>query len=284
MRQDDGGTTVAGRPPGAGEVRLVVSRDFGGEILRDVVVPAGDGLDVMRLLAENADVTTAYGGGFVESIDGLASSFAGGSEGAADWFFWVDGALGDVGAADWALAGGETVWWDYHAWAGAMVVPAALHAFPRPYAAGPVALTAAADVTGLDEWAAASGLELEPRRGLSGGEPHGGLVLATAAEVAATPWLRDLLGERRSGLVLVRATREGLTLVVPGGDAGPAAAAVAQPVTNPADPARPFLVVLGATRSDIATMLPLLTPASLTARVGAALVGDELIGLPRLES
>ena len=115
VKTDDDDAAVAGRTPGADEVRLVVSRDFGTEILRDVVAPAGEGLDVLRLLAEHADVETGYGGRFVNGIDGLESSFGGGgSADAADWFYWVDGEMAGVGADEWKLQGGETVWWDYH--------------------------------------------------------------------------------------------------------------------------------------------------------------------------
>lgn len=279
----DGGAAQGGRPPAADEVRLVVSRDFGAEVLRDLVVPYRQKLDVLRLLAENAEVETAYGGGFVESVDGLKSSFgAVSSAEAADWFYWVDGVLADVGAADWPLRGGETVWWDYHRWADAMIVPMALHAFPRPYDGAPLAVTAAADVAGLDDWAAATGLELGARRDLASHEPDGGLVLVTAEEAAATPWVRELLSPARSGLRFADVGPGSITLLAPGGERGPAAAAVAQPVGNPDDPARPFLLVVGASRDDLAALLPRLTAETLAATVAVALVDDEVVRLPWL--
>ena len=278
---EGGDASAAGRTPTADEVRLVVSRDFGAEVLRDLVVPASDGLDVLRLLAENAEVDTGYGGRFVDGIDGLESSFgAVSTEDAADWFYWVDGVIADVGAADWKLRGGETVWWDYHRWADAMVVPAALHAFPRPYSQRPLAVMTAADVAGLADWAAASGLELEPRRDLEGLPPDGGLVLATAGEAAATPWLAEMLDAARSGLRLVSVDDGALAVLSPAGEIGPAAAAVAQPVTNPDDPERPFLLVLGASRADLEAFVPRLTPEALNAAVGVALVDGDLIHLP----
>jgi hypothetical protein len=271
----------AGHPPGPAEVRLVVSRDFGAKVMRDLVVPADDDLDVLRLLAEHADVETEYGGGFIDGIDGLQSSFgAVSSADAADWFYWVDGTLADVGAADWRLRGGETVWWDYHRWADAAVVPAALHAFPRPYAARPLAFTAAADVAGVDEWASAAGLDLETRRGLEDGEPVGGLVMATAAEAAATPWIAQLLGNARSGIEFVSAVAGSRTLLSSDGETGPAASAIAQPVTDPDHPSRPFLVVLGVSRADLVDVLPRLTAESLSATVAVAVVDGELVRLP----
>jgi len=270
-----------GRTPSADEVRLVVSRDFGGEVLRDVVMPAGDKADALRVLAENAEIDTGYGGQFVNGIDGLTSTFGGvSSADAADWFYWVDGVLGDVGAADWKLEGGETVWWDYHRWADAMTLPRALHAFPRPYAGRPLPVTAAVDVTGLDDWAAANGLELASRRPLAKSAPAGGLVLATADDVTTTPWIRDLLSASRVGVELIGVREGGLRVISPDGASGPPAAAAALAVGSLEDPARPYLVIVGDSADDIAAIVPRLTPKALTAAVAVALVDGELVHLP----
>jgi hypothetical protein len=275
------GQAAGGRPPAADEVRLVVSRDFGAEVLRDVVVPAGDGTDALRVLAENAEVDTGYGGQFVNGIDGLASSFGGGSAAdAADWFYWVDGIMGDVGAADSKLKGGETVWWDFHRWADAMMVPLALHAFPRPYSGHPLAVTAATDVAGLGDWAAAAGLELADTEPLADEPADGGLVLATPAETAAASWVLELLDAAHGGVEMVRVTDGQLRLVSPDGQAGPVATAVAQPVGNTEHPERPFLVVLGVTAADLEAFVPRLTTEMLSATVAVALVDGEVVRLP----
>ncbi len=278
---DEGDGASGGRTPTAGELRLVVSRDFGAEVLRDVVVPAGEKSDALRVLAENADVDTGYGGQFVSGIDGIKSTFGGGNAAdAADWFYWVDGVIGDVGAADFKLEGGETVWWDFHRWADAMFVPLALHAFPRPYAGRALAVTAAADVAGLGDWAAAAGLEVSARRPVTGRAPDGGVVLATAAEAADTPWLLELLGATRTGVEMVRVAGGALDLVALSGQTGPRASAVALPAVNTDHPERPFLVVVGATAEDVDAILPGLTAADLSATVGVALVDGELVRLP----
>jgi hypothetical protein len=284
VRSDRAVKPAAGRTPGADEVRLVVSRDFGAQILRDVTAPVSDGLDVMRLLAEHAEVEAGYGGRFVTGIDGLDSSFGGGSSAdAADWFFWVDGEMADVGADEWKLKGGETVWWDYHRWTDAMYVPQALHAFPRPYADARQALTADPEIAGLAGWAKASGIELDRRRVLAGGRPRGGVVVATADEAAATPWLLELLGPDRSGIEMVRVSDDAITLLAPDGAAGPQAAAAALPAPNQDDSARPFLVLLGASTDDLEALLSHLPPEAFTARVGVALVDGQLIALPWTE-
>lgn len=284
VRQDEADEPAAGRPPGADEVRLVVSRDFGATIMRDVIAPAAEGLDVLRLLAEHADVEAGYGGRFVNGIDGLASSFgAAGSEDAADWFFWVDGEMADVGADERALKGGETVWWDYHRWADAMYVPQALHAFPRPYAEATQAFTADTEIAGLADWAKANGIALDGRRDLAGGRPRGGVVVATAAEAAATPWLLELLGPDRSGIAMVSLTDDAITLLAPDGATGPQAAAAALPAPNQDDAGRPFLVLLGASAVDLEALLSHLPPEAFSARVGVALVDDQLVALPWTE-
>ncbi|HJW74399.1 MAG TPA: DUF4430 domain-containing protein, partial [Thermoleophilia bacterium] len=132
-------SAAAGHRPAAAEVRLVVTRDLGASVLVDIVAPATDGLTVMRLLAEHTTVDTGYGGQFVSGINGLRSTFGSvSSAAAADWFYWVDGIMADVGADAWKLHSGETVWWDYHRWAGAMFIPVTLDAFPAPFAGHPL--------------------------------------------------------------------------------------------------------------------------------------------------
>jgi hypothetical protein len=118
-----------------GSVRLTVTRDYGRTPLlerEDGDVTESD--TVMRLLERRAEISTRYGGGFVQSIDGLeAQERFGRSE---DWFFYVDGVESTVGAADYSLHGGESVWWDYRDWEAALSVPAVVGSWPQPFAGG----------------------------------------------------------------------------------------------------------------------------------------------------
>jgi hypothetical protein len=118
-----------------GSVDLTVTRDYGADA---VVEPAEAGVTesdtVMRVLDSSAEITTRYGGGFVQSIEGLEA--AQGSEGSWDWFFYVDGVEASVGAADYPLRGGEAIWWDYREWSAAMRVPAVVGSWPHPFAGG----------------------------------------------------------------------------------------------------------------------------------------------------
>src|ERR1700736_4550004 len=85
----------AGRAPTA--VQLTVTRDFGSAPLRFWRAPHVAGEEtVMSLLTRNASVSTRYGGGFVESIDGLFGGAQGGRP--LDWFYYVNGVEAAQGA------------------------------------------------------------------------------------------------------------------------------------------------------------------------------------------
>jgi hypothetical protein len=118
-----------------GQVGITVTRDFGAERM---VAPASDDVNesdtVMRVLERNAEITTRYGGGFVQSIDGLEGDYGGGSS--LDWFFYVNGVESTVGAADVQLHGGEAVWWDYRDWSAATSIPAVVGSWPQPFSGG----------------------------------------------------------------------------------------------------------------------------------------------------
>jgi hypothetical protein len=131
-------TTVAGCGLGAGSsssgVSLTVSDGFGKKVLvlKDDASTKGEDT-VMRFLARNAKITTRFGGGFVQSIAGLA-----GKTGAAqvDWFFFVNGSEGSKGAGSVRVHEGDRIWWDRHDWSAAMDVPAVVGSFPEPFLHG----------------------------------------------------------------------------------------------------------------------------------------------------
>ena len=117
-----------------GGATLRVTRDFGrtelGEVRLDRV---REGQTVMRMLRSEFDVTTRFGGRFVQSIDGLEGQGAGGQR---DWFYWVNGLEADEGAAEWEVLPGDHILWDHRDWSAAMRVPAIVGAYPEPFASG----------------------------------------------------------------------------------------------------------------------------------------------------
>jgi hypothetical protein len=120
---------------GLGDVELTVTRDYGTvPMLHRQLGDVTESDTVMRALERNADVATRYGGGFVQSIDGLEAAES--LDSSLDWFFYVNGVEATVGAADYPLHGGESVWWDYRDWSGAMRVPAVVGSWPQPFTGG----------------------------------------------------------------------------------------------------------------------------------------------------
>lgn len=129
--------TGCGVGPGdelGGGAELRVTRDFGQELLAEADrAEVNESDTVIRLLQSERDVETAYGGGFVESIDGLGS---GGAGGLTDWFYFVNGIEASIGSADFALNPGDVVQWDFRDWEAAMRVPAIVGAYPEPFLHG----------------------------------------------------------------------------------------------------------------------------------------------------
>jgi hypothetical protein len=129
-------------------VSVTVTREFGNHHIQAVSrskVPGSE--TVMRMLERSFKISTRYGGGFVESIDGLAPS---GDH--TDWFYYVNGVQASKGAATTAVHAGDHIWWDLHNWSATENIPAVVGSFPEPFTNGvggkryPVTLECASDV------------------------------------------------------------------------------------------------------------------------------------------
>jgi hypothetical protein len=118
----------------SGGVDLRVTRDFGRhDTLSDSRKRSVRESDtVMRFLQSGHKVATRYGGGFVQSIDGVA----GDQTAERDWFYYVNGSEASVGAADYKLSPGDVVQWDYHNWHATQHIPAIVGAYPEPFVHG----------------------------------------------------------------------------------------------------------------------------------------------------
>ena len=117
-----------------GTATLTVTRDYGTRRLATAAErdpPSSE--TVLRFLDRNAQITTRYGGGFVQSINGVAGSEAGGRR--FDWFFYVNGIESPIGATQVSVRGSDRIWWDYRDWTNAMRVPAVVGSWPQPFAA-----------------------------------------------------------------------------------------------------------------------------------------------------
>ena len=137
-----------GAGKGPSDVSLTVTRSFGSQPVGSITrnqVPGSE--TVMRMLQRSFKVTTRFGGGFVQSIDGIA-----GSASQRDWFYYVHGIEAKVGAASTAVHRGDRIWWDIHDWTATDDVPAVVGSFPEPFVHGfkgrrlPTTLACAPDV------------------------------------------------------------------------------------------------------------------------------------------
>ena len=118
-----------------GDATLTVTQDYGAEpVLQRRLDDLKESDTVLRALDRSTDISTRYGGGFVQSIDGIAGASHNGRR--YDWFFYVNGIESSTGAADVSLHDGDRVWWDYRDWTSAMSVPAVVGSFPAPFADG----------------------------------------------------------------------------------------------------------------------------------------------------
>jgi Domain of unknown function (DUF4430) len=121
-----------GPGPGTSNVSVTVSRDFGTRPLKTVDEPHVHGSQtIMQLLEHNFNVSTRYGGGFVESIDGRSGS---GSH--LDWFYYVNGIEAPLGAAETKVYKGDRIWWDLHDWSASESIPDVVGSFPEPFVHG----------------------------------------------------------------------------------------------------------------------------------------------------
>lgn len=203
-----------------GNVTLVVTRDFGRQVLLDKEAELKGTRTVLALLRELAEVDTGYGGNFVRGINGLYSRPG------QDWFYYVNGVAAAVGAGDYQLRAGDRVWWDYHPWQASGLVPAVVGSYPYPFnrtyggqAPAPViAFTpAAAGAAGSLRRAWASlGIVAEVKaveEHLLEARSAPVLVLGTWSELGKLPYLKELNQRGARAGLFARFTAGGIELL-----------------------------------------------------------------------
>ena len=121
------------------QVELIVTNNYGHQEMFNKEVGLVKDEVGMEVLFRNLDIATAYGGGFVNEINGLESGFTfytGEERRKEDWFYWVNGILAPVGVAEYRPQPGDVIWWDYHDWSVAMFIPAVVGSYPQPFKNG----------------------------------------------------------------------------------------------------------------------------------------------------
>ena len=121
-----------GAGKGTSNVSLTVTKGFGTTQVATTTARHVPGSEtVMRMLERSFRIGTRYGGGFVESINGLS-----GNSSRLDWFYYVNGIEASKGAASTAVHRGDRIWWDLHDWSATDSVPAVVGSFPEPFVHG----------------------------------------------------------------------------------------------------------------------------------------------------
>ncbi len=121
-----------------GNIKVIISKDFGKEQLHDDEIPLNENTSVMEIMEENYEVETAYGGGFVNAVDGLKSGFTRNKDKRrkTDWFYYINGMLTQVGAKNYYLKPGDTIIWDYHNWSSNMYLSTIIGSYPSNFING----------------------------------------------------------------------------------------------------------------------------------------------------
>jgi hypothetical protein len=117
-------------------VRVVATQNFGQELIFDETLEVLPGTSAMSALMEVAEVEVAYGGGFVNAINGVRSGYTGKDKTKTDWFFYVNGIQSNVGALDYELRDSDIQHWDFHNWSFHHFIPAIMGDFPQPFRNG----------------------------------------------------------------------------------------------------------------------------------------------------
>ncbi|UCG10295.1 MAG: DUF4430 domain-containing protein [Dehalococcoidia bacterium] len=121
---------------GAITVKIVATQDFGQELMLAETIELPPGTPAMTALERVADIETAYGGGFVNAINGISSGFTGTQQTMTDWFLYINGIQAKTGALDYELNDGDIQHWDFHVWSFRQSVPAIIGDFPEPLGHG----------------------------------------------------------------------------------------------------------------------------------------------------
>ncbi|MEA2288440.1 MAG: hypothetical protein QOD55_437 [Solirubrobacteraceae bacterium] len=288
---------LAGCGAGPGEspagTRLTVTQDFGAREVRELEAPEVGGQEtVMRLLQRNAKVTTRFGGGFVQSIDGIAGGRRAGRP--FDWFFYVNGVEAAEGANAMLLHPGDRVWWDRHDWGTAMRIPAVVGSFPEPFVRGMGGRRLPVRIECVDPQSAPCGEVGRRLTDLGVPAAHGGLGRSATEQtlrVLVGPWatvrvdqalVRLERGPGASG-VFARPSRDGRqirTLDARGRTTRTLGAGTGLIVAARDGEHPPVWAVTGTDTAGIAAAARAFTERDLARRFAVAVTGGRAIGLP----
>jgi hypothetical protein len=282
---------ACGAGPGAPttDAQLLVTRDFGRTVLLDDDRPEVRGADtVMRLTQRNAKVTTRFGGGFVQSIDGIGGGQRDGRP--IDWFLYVDGVFTERGASDVRVHDGTRIWWDRHDWGtGPAGGSAVVGSFPAPLrgaaatglACAPAGTPACSEARDALVRAGVRVHDVDPRAAGRGDEPV--VLVGTYGAIRSAPGARTLAHGPQASGVYARPARDGrsIALLDERGRRTRTLRAGAGLVAATGDAGRPPVwSVTGTDVAGVRAAAGALRPAALRGRFAVAIAGGQTIALP----
>jgi hypothetical protein len=243
----------------------------------------------MRMLQRHFQVGTRFGGGVVESINGVS-----GSSSQLDWFYYVNGIEAPMGGATTAVNKGDRIWWDLHDWTATDSVPAVVGSFPEPFLHGsggrryPVTLECAGDVSAACQRVAGElhrvGVPFASQViGGSSGSDSLALLVGTWHELAPALVATLIDGGPKSSGVYARFTRGGSAL-----DLLNPQAQVARTLTGTAGlvaattqgTAPPTWVITGTDVAGVSDAAAALTPSALRDHFALAIEDSSRIPVP----
>ena len=121
---------------GSVTVTIIATKNFGKTVLLDKKLTIESGESAMDILNKVATVTTTYGGGYVESINGIKSQYNDGSGEKKDWLYYINGMLASIGANMYKLHPGDIERWDFHDWDSDRMITAIIGDYPEPFLHG----------------------------------------------------------------------------------------------------------------------------------------------------
>jgi hypothetical protein len=122
--------------PADNTVELVITRDFGKELIFGDSIKIDGDATAMTILQDGVEVETKYGGGFVNAINGISSGFEGNNGQKLDWFYYMNGMSCNMGATDYTVNPGDIEHWDFRDWSYYQMTPAIIGDFPQPFVNG----------------------------------------------------------------------------------------------------------------------------------------------------
>lgn len=122
--------------PAGSTARVVVTRDFGKELILEQDIETFTGISALAVLQSVAEIETKYGGSFVSSINGISSEYGRPNSNKEDWFFYINGISANMGAGDYIFSAGDVEHWDFRNWGYHQFIPAIIGDYPQPFLSG----------------------------------------------------------------------------------------------------------------------------------------------------